>query len=131
MRFGYHNHDFEFGESLNGVKVFDLIMKNTDIDKVVLQLDMGNMFIAGALAKDVLGQYPGRYDNIHVKDMIKTDTGHESTILGKGVIGCKEVTDLARDMGTQLFVVEQESYQGKTPLECMAEDLAIMKEWGY
>jgi sugar phosphate isomerase/epimerase len=131
MRFGYHNHDFEFGEALNGEKIFDLIMKNTDKDKVVLQLDMGNMFIAGALAKDVLGQYPGRYDNIHVKDMIKTETGYESTILGKGVIGCKEVTDMARDMGTQMFVIEQESYQGKTPLECMAEDLAIMKAWGY
>src|SRR5690554_6440043 len=43
MRFGYHNHDFEFREELNGEKIFDLIMKNTDADKVVMQLDMGNM----------------------------------------------------------------------------------------
>ncbi len=133
MRFGYHNHDFEFSATLNDEKVFDLIMKNTDADKVVMQLDMGNMYIAGALAKDVLGQYPGRYDNIHVKDMIKTEggEGYESTILGQGLVGSREVTDMARSMGTTLFVIEQESYQGKTPMECMEENLKIMKSWGY
>lgn len=133
MRFGYHNHDFEFSEELNGEKIFDLMMKNTDADKVVMQLDMGNMYIAGARAKDVLGKYPGRYDNIHVKDMIKSENGEgfESTILGEGLVGSREVTDMAREMGTELFVIEQESYQDKTPMECMQENLAIMKEWGY
>jgi sugar phosphate isomerase/epimerase len=133
MRFGYHNHDFEFRQKLNGELVFDLIMKNTDKDKVVLQLDTGNMYIAGALAKDLLGKYPGRYDNIHVKDMIKTEgkEGFESSILGKGILPIREITDMARDQGTTLFVIEQESYQGKTPLDCMKEDLAVMKSWGY
>jgi sugar phosphate isomerase/epimerase len=131
MRFGYHNHDFEFSEKLNGESLFDLIMKNTDADKVVMQLDMGNMFIAGAFAKDILGRYPGRYDNIHVKDMIKTETGFESTILGEGLVGTRAVTDMARKMGTTLFVIEQESYQGKTPLECMEKDHNVMKSWGY
>jgi sugar phosphate isomerase/epimerase len=133
MRFGYHNHHFEFTEALNDQKLFDLIMKNTDADKVVMQLDMGNMYIAGALAKDVLSQYPGRYDNIHVKDMIHVSGGEgfESTILGQGVVGTREVTDMARKMGTRLFVIEQESYQGKSPVDCMKENLAVMKEWGY
>lgn len=133
MQFGYHNHDFEFSATLNGEKVFDLIMKNTDADKVVMQLDMGNMYIAGALAKDVIGQYPGRYGTIHVKDMIKTSEGEgfESTILGSGLVGSKEVTDLAKASGTKLFVIEQESYQGKTPMECMEEDLKVIKLWGY
>ncbi|MDD2381996.1 MAG: sugar phosphate isomerase/epimerase family protein [Mariniphaga sp.] len=133
MRFGYHNHDFEFSESLNGEKLFDLIMKNTDADKVVMQLDMGNMYIAGALAKDVLSQYPGRYDNIHVKDMIQAagGEGFESTIIGQGVVNTREVTDLARKMGARLFVIEQESYQGKSPLSCMKDNLDVIKEWGY
>jgi len=133
MRFGYHNHDFEFSKTLNGEKVFDLIMNNTDADKVVMQLDIGNMYIAGALAMDVLGKYPGRYDNIHLKDMIqKSDgEGYESTVLGKGIIKAKEVTDMARDMGSKLMIIEQESYQGKTPMECMEENLNVMKEWGY
>jgi sugar phosphate isomerase/epimerase len=131
MRFGYHNHDFEFSETLNGEKIFDLMMQNTDADKVVMQLDIGNMYIADARAKDVLGKYPGRYDNIHLKDMIKTEDGYESTILGEGLVGVKVVTDMARDMGTTLFIIEQEAYQGKTPMECMQENIAIMERWGY
>lgn len=133
MRFGYHNHDFEFSETLNDETLFNLIMKNTDADKVVMQLDMGNMYIAGALAKDVLSDYPGRYDNIHVKDMAPTSDGQgfESTVLGKGLVDAKEVTKMAKKMGTKLFVIEQEAYQGKAPLDCMKENLGIIKKWGY
>lgn len=133
MRFGYHNHDFEFSEELNGEKIFDLMMKNTDADKVVMQLDIGNMYIAGAMAKEVLGKYPGRYDNIHIKDMIRTANGEgfESTILGEGLVGVREVTDMARDMGSELFIIEQEAYQGKQPMECMQENLAVMQQWDY
>ena len=132
MRFGYHNHDFEFSVTLNGETLWDIIMNNTDADKVVMQLDTGNMYIAGAKAKDVLAQYPGRYDNIHVKDMIQREDGrYESTILGKGLVGVREAADLARDQGTQLFIIEQEAYQGRTPMDCMEENLAIMRSWGY
>ncbi len=135
IQFAYHNHDFEFSEKLNGKLIFDLIMELTDPDKVVLQLDIGNMYIAGAKALDIVNKYPGRFENIHVKDMIKSESeghGFESTILGTGQVGTKEVTDISRQKGgTKVFIIEQESYQGKTPLECMKEDLAIMKNWGY
>jgi len=135
MKFGYHNHDFEFSEKLNGQVMFDLLMQNTDADKVSLQLDMGNMYIAGAKAMDVLNKYPGRFETIHVKDMIKSEeesSGYESTILGEGVVDTKKVTDLSRKKGgSYLFIIEQESYQGKTPMACMKEDLAIMRKWGY
>jgi hypothetical protein len=57
--------------------------------------------------------------------------GFESTILGKGILPIKEITDMARDQGTTTFVIEQESYQGMTPLDCMKENLAVMKKWEY
>lgn len=133
MRFGYHNHDFEFSETLNDQTLWDIMMNNTDADKVVMQLDTGNMYVAGALAKDLLEKYPGRYDNIHIKDMVKTadGEGYESTIVGKGLLPMKEIADLALSSGTKLFVIEQESYQGKTPMECMVENYATMKAWNY
>lgn len=133
MRFGYHNHDFEFSRKIGEEMLFDLIMQHTDKDKVVLQLDTGNMYTAGALAKDLLAKYPGRYDNIHIKDMVRKEGGEgfESTIVGKGVLPIREITDMARDQGTTLFIVEQESYQGLAPLDCMKENLAVLKEWGY
>lgn len=135
MKFGYHNHDFEFSQELNKEKVFDIMMKNIDPKLVVIQLDIGNMYIAGAKALDVVKQYPNRFENIHVKDMIKSSGGeseYESTILGEGVISCKEVVDLATKIGgTTCYIIEQESYQNKTPMDCVKEDLAIMKKWGY
>jgi hypothetical protein len=44
----------------------------------------------------------------------------------------KQVIDLAKKIGgTSHFIIEQESYQGKTPLDCVNEDLQTMKKWGY
>lgn len=135
MKFGYHNHDFEFSLKLNNENMFDLIMKNTDPDKVSMQLDIGNMYIAGAKAIDIIKRYPGRFENIHVKDMIKKENGgegFESTILGQGLVDPKKVVDLSKEKGgTWLFIIEQESYQGKSPLECVKKDLKIMNSWGY
>jgi sugar phosphate isomerase/epimerase len=134
MKFGYHNHDFEFSQKLNGITVFDILLQNTDPSLVVQQLDIGNMYNAGAKALDIMKKYPGRFESMHVKDEIKSTGGHdpyESTILGKGVIPVKEIIDLGRKSGTKHFIVEQESYQGKTPMESINEDLKIMKKWGY
>jgi sugar phosphate isomerase/epimerase len=136
MKFGYHNHDFEFSEKLGNETLFDVILQNTDPKLVAQQLDIGNMYNAGAKALDIMKKYPGRFESLHVKDEIKASGSNqnhefESTILGKGVIPVKEVIDLAKKSGTKHFIIEQESYQGKTPLECVKEDLAIMKRWGY
>lgn len=137
MKFGYHNHDFEFSVKLNGQKLFDLILQHTDPSLVAQQLDIGNMYHAGGIALDIIKQYPGRFELMHVKDEIKSAKGemggeYESTVLGKGVIPVKEVIDLGkRSGGTTHFIIEQESYQGKTPLECVKEDFNMMKKWGY
>jgi len=135
MKFGYHNHDFEFSQVLNNKKVFDIILQQTDPELVAQQLDMGNLYNGGAVAIAVVMQYPGRFELMHVKDEIKATGGnekYESTILGQGIVGTKQVTDLGKKSGgTRHFIIEQESYQGKTPLDCAKEDLAVMKKWGY
>ena len=135
MKFGYHNHDFEFSEKLNNEKLFDIMMRTMDPDKVVVQLDMGNLYNGGAVALDVVRQYPGRFENLHVKDEIAASEGsdkYESTIIGKGIVNAREVIDLATKIGgTEVYIIEQESYQGKTPMECIEENLKVMKSWGY
>jgi sugar phosphate isomerase/epimerase len=135
MKFGYHNHDFEFREKLNGKKIFDIMMSSMDPHRVVIQLDIGNMYNGGAIALDVVNQYPGRFENMHVKDEIAATEGTEkyvSTILGEGIVNTKTVVDLATKIGgTTCYIIEQESYQKKTPMECVKTDLEIMKKWGY
>jgi sugar phosphate isomerase/epimerase len=135
MKFGYHNHDFEFSQVLGNKKVFDIILQNTDPELVAQQLDIGNLYNGGAIAIAIVMQYPGRFELMHVKDEIKAASGsekYESTILGEGIVNTKQVIDLGRKSGgTHNFIIEQESYQGKTPLECSKADLEIMKKWGY
>jgi len=135
MKFGYHNHDFEFSTVLNNKKLFDIILQNTDPELVAQQLDMGNLYNGGAIAIAVVMQYPGRFELMHVKDEIKAATGtekYESTILGEGIVNTRQVTDLGKKSGgTRHFIIEQESYQGKDPLDCCKADLEIMKKWGY
>ncbi len=135
MKFGYHNHDFEFSESLGGEMLYDIMMKNTDPKLVIQQLDIGNLYNGGANAAEIVKKYPGRFSSLHVKDEIKATEGnerYESTILGKGIVHVKDVIDIVRKSSKNVhYIIEQESYQGKTPLECAKEDLAIMKKWGY
>jgi sugar phosphate isomerase/epimerase len=137
MKFGYHNHDFEFTTKIDGQLLYDLILNNTDPALVAQQLDMGNLYNGGFKAIDVARKYPGRFELMHVKDEILAkklmgEDKYESTILGQGVVGTQEVCTLGRTTGgTKYFIIEQESYQGLTPLDCSKKDYAIMKGWGY
>jgi sugar phosphate isomerase/epimerase len=138
MKFGYHNHNFEFNTSLKNQQLFDIMIQLTDPSLVAQQLDIGNMYGAGGRALEIIKRYPGRFELMHVKDEIKTDKagemhdGYDSTVLGKGLVGVKEVIDAGRKIGGTIhFVIEQESYQQLTPLQSMKEDLLMMQQWGY
>ncbi|RVU23463.1 sugar phosphate isomerase/epimerase [Sandaracinomonas limnophila] len=135
MRFGYHNHDFEFSQKLDGVTLFDLMLDNTDPSLVAQQLDIGNMINGGGVPEEILNKYPNRFVSMHVKDEILSSAGHEkyeSTILGKGIIDVKKMVTLGLTKGgTKHLIIEQESYQGKAPIDSMKEDLEIMKKWGF
>ena len=135
MKFGYHNHDFEFSEKLNGEKLFDIIMKSIDPNLVALQLDMGNLYNGGAVALDIMNQFPGRFEIVHVKDEIAakgSNEKYESTILGEGIVNTQKVCELAKNKGgTKCYIIEQESYGDKTPMFCAKADLDVMKKWGF
>ena len=138
MKFGYHNHDFEVSTKVGNETLYDFIIKNTDPKLVAQQIDIGNMYGSGGRALDIIKKYPGRFELMHVKDEIKAEKGemagepYESTVLGKGVLDVKAIVDYAKKSGgTTDFIIEQESYQGKAPIDCVKEDLDVMKKWGY
>ncbi|HAX94558.1 MAG TPA: xylose isomerase, partial [Bacteroidales bacterium] len=84
--------------------------------------------------REVADRYPGRFEFVHLKDVIKTgEEGHfESTIIGEGVADVREVLAMIEESGgARVIVIEQEAYQGKTPMECARLNLEIMKKWGY
>ncbi|MFD0792870.1 sugar phosphate isomerase/epimerase family protein [Mucilaginibacter litoreus] len=137
MKFGYHNHDFEFTTMVGDMRLFDYILQNTDPELVAQQLDIGNMYGRENNAISLIEKYPGRFVSMHVKDEVKSatnneGTGYESTILGRGVLPVKDVLKVAKKSGgTVYLIIEQESYQGIDPIDCVKIDLQTMKKWGY
>jgi sugar phosphate isomerase/epimerase len=133
IQFGYHNHDFEFTTLFSGVRLYDVMLDNTDAALVAQQMDIGNMYPTGAMPLDYIKKYPGRFELMHVKDQFKNASGkYENTVLGKGILPLKDILKEARKTGgTSQFIIEQEEYQGMDPLECSKLDLKVMNRWGY
>ncbi|TWR28992.1 sugar phosphate isomerase/epimerase [Mucilaginibacter pallidiroseus] len=137
MKFGYHNHDFEFTTMVGDMRLFDFILQNTDPSLVAQQLDIGNMYGRENSAISLIDKYPGRFELMHVKDEVKSaknneGTGYESTIIGKGVLPVKDVLSVAKKKGgTEYLIIEQESYQGLDPVDSVKIDLQTMRKWGY
>lgn len=137
IHFAFHNESYEFNHSLDGTVLYDLILQTVDKNLVAQQMDIGNMWEPGGRPLHYLKKYPGRFLLMHVKNELKRETAgangnlYENTLLSKGVIPVKEVIDYARKTGTRYFIIEQEEYQDKTPLECARLDLEAMKGWGF
>lgn len=133
IKFGYHNHDFEFTTMLGNKRLYDVLLESTDPKLVTQQLDIGNMYPTGAMPLDYINQYPGRFELLHVKDQLKKPDGkYENTLLGKGVLPLKEILKVAaKTGGATQFIIEQEEYQGMDPILCSKLDLQTMYKWGY
>ena len=134
MKFGYHD-DFNEDTILHNMKIYDIIMKYSDPKLTIQQFDIANLYnAAGTNPMDIIKKYPGRFASLHVKDVLKEknkDNSHDSTILGKGVLDVKDVLALAVKNGAWLMIIEQEAYQNESPMDCVKDDLAAMKKWGY
>ena len=61
IRFGYHNHNFEFQE-IEGELMYDYMLKNTDPDKVFFQMDVYWVGEGGKDPVEYFNNYPGRFE---------------------------------------------------------------------
>jgi sugar phosphate isomerase/epimerase len=119
------------------IRLFDYIMQNTDPKLVAQQMDIGNMYSTGENdALYLINKYPGRFESMHVKDEIKSAPKRRYRLpkvpyWAAGVLPVKEILKAAKKGGTCTFIIEQESYQGKDPIDCVKIDLQTMKKWGY
>lgn len=73
IRFHYHNHAHEF-MTMDGRLVLDLIMKNTDPDKLGLELDTFWVMRAGIDPLEMIRKYAPRITLLHQKDLSKNTT---------------------------------------------------------
>lgn len=122
MKFAYHNHDYSF-KKVEGQYPQDVMMQNTDKDLVDYEMDMYWVVAAGQDPVEWFNKYPGRFRLGHVKDK----KGDQTTTLGTGTINYPAILKEAEKHGMQYFIVEQEQYEGTTPLAAAKDDAEYMK----
>jgi sugar phosphate isomerase/epimerase len=123
MKFGYHNHDFEMNQ-VDGQVIYDLLLANTDPKLVTLQMDVGWVVTGGSDPVAWFKKYPGRFELLHMRD-VKPMPGHEHPVgvdLGDGIVKFDEILKNKKLAGARYFVVEQEEYGTKTPLQAVTTD---------
>lgn len=129
IRFAYHNHGYTF-ERMEGIYPQDLLMENTDPDLVDYELDIYWVAAVNADPAEWLRKYPGRFKLGHVKD-IKRGDEPQTTTLGTGGLDWQSILPVARAQGMEHFIVEQEHYEGTTPLEAVKNGADYMKNISY
>lgn len=115
IKTGFHNHDFEFVK-LDGQVPYDVLLSETDSDKVCFELDHYWTTKAGVDGLAILNKHKGRFPLWHIKDM---DNSSEQffTEVGSGVINWKKIFETAPSTGMQYFFVEQDQCRNFRPLE--------------
>lgn len=111
IRFGYHNHAFEF-DKLDGQIPFDVMLKELDHKNVGMEMDIYWVVNAGHDPLKYFAQYPGRFEQWHIKDMDKQDRNRNADI-GSGSIDYKAIFAQAKLAGMKRWYVEQETYPGE------------------
>lgn len=127
IKFGYHNHAYEF-ESDNGQVLYSVLLNNTQADLVHMELDLGWVIVGGKNPVDYFKMYPGRFPLWHLKDMDIKEK--HSVEFGKGqldVIGILKNSELS---GLQYIFVEQEEY-ASTAMESMRYNMDYLAKLKY
>lgn len=118
IRFAYHNHGYTFQE-VDGILPQDYLLENVDPAHTDFEMDMYWVVTGGADITEYLKKYPNRFRLCHVKDRLKdapTEEQEASATLGTGGINYPEILKIAKDQGMEYFILEQERYDGTTPL---------------
>ena len=129
IRFAYHNHDYSFA-TMNGEMGQDVMMKNTDASLVDFELDMYWVVAAGQDIETWLKKYPKRFRLCHVKDRKKNAPLTEkdaSVVVGTGSIDYPKILKTAKKLGMEYYIVEQEKWEGTTPMQAAQADAMYMK----
>ncbi len=111
LRFGYHNHNFEFTE-IEGQLMYDYMLNNTDPSKVFFQMDV---YWVGEGGKDPVAyfnNFPGRFEQLHIKD--ETELGRS------GKVNFENIFNNIDKSGAKYLIVEVEKYTG-TPFAGVRE----------
>lgn len=142
----YHNHDFEFVQ-LSGVYGLDFLYSAVPAELLKTELDTCWVKYAGENPVDYLKKYTGRAPVVHLKDYVGTKgEGTPYGLIGRTEeadakqfefrpvgYGCQDVAAVVEAgiaAGAEWFVVEQDQWYDRCPLEAAKMSLETLKKIG-
>ena len=123
LKFGYHNHGYEF-EHDDGQVLYDILLDNTDANLVHMELDLGWVISAEKDPMDYFTRYHNRFPLWHLKDMNLSKK--ESTEFGKGALDIALMIENIEVSGVKHIFIEQEEY-ATTPYESMKHNMEFLR----
>ena len=127
IKFGYHNHSYEFQQE-KGQVLYDVLLTNTDPALVHMELDLGWVIDAGKDPIDYFKSFPRRFALWHLKDMDMQKK--HSVEFGKGSLDINLMLKNSEQSGLKYFFVEQEEYTSSA-FESLKEDIEYLKKLEY
>jgi len=125
MQFGVHNHTPEFA-TIDGVLVYDELLRLTDPELVMFEMDAGWVAASGHDPVAYLKRLPARFPLMHVKDMVRGADGKEQMmLLGKGSPDFAAI--MPADTGLKYYFIEQEAFEME-PFEELRLNAVYMKQ---
>jgi sugar phosphate isomerase/epimerase len=116
VRFGFHNHNYEF-RKFGDTTGFDTLMSQTDPNLVCLEMDCYWITQAGQDPVQMFNRLGSRIRMLHLKDrkpgypptQTLNSAAEHMTPVGTGTIDWKAILEAARQNGVQHLFVEQDS----------------------
>lgn len=130
VRFGYHNHSFEFPEipDGNGKRGLDIILGETDPELVFWEPDVYWIKKGGGDPAAMIRQYAGRVPITHLKDMTNDDRQTFAEV-GEGSLDWPAILAASQEAGVVWHCVEQDR-SDRDPLDSVRISLEHLHEWG-
>lgn len=115
LTFFYHLHGYEFGNA-NGQPMIDFIMDNCS-SNVAFEMDAMWTLYGGYDPVQLMKKYGERVKILHLKDLrwgtgpVHTGSAPDATsvALGQGQVNFPAILRLAKEKGTELFIIEDEA----------------------
>lgn len=117
MRFGYHNHNFEF-EAFGGRRVIDMMIEDAPKSFGFI-LDTYWVQAGGGDPASFVRKVAGRMKVIHFKDMTIFGGKQDFAPVGEGNIDFLPVIAALRETGVAYIVIEQDTCHSD-PFDCLA-----------
>ncbi|MBG6147705.1 sugar phosphate isomerase/epimerase [Labrenzia sp. EL_142] len=110
LRFGWHNHDFEFAACADGRLPMDILLQNAP--SIEWEADIAWIVRGGQDPLAWIDRYAERITTAHVKDIAPEDECIDEdgwADVGYGVMDWKTLTAALRNIDVDLFVMEHDN----------------------